>query len=124
MRRSIRKRLRTSEPTTALCGFAKNPLPPATYSLLLGGFFRIHAGTAIAASPPPPAPTDHAAARTRPRRWAVAADRDRSRGQGVPGRAQEPRAQRLRPQRDPNRRRDRPDQQELLRKARRPRRPL
>src|SRR5262245_3923097 len=31
MRRSIRKRLSTSEPTKALSDFAANPLPPATY---------------------------------------------------------------------------------------------
>ena len=52
---------------------------------------------------------------------ADAADPDRARGQGLPRRAGEPGAQRLRPQRHPDRRRDPPDEQGLLRQARRTR---
>ena len=44
---------RTREPTNALSGFAANPLPPATYSLLLGGFARNPAGSTAAATPSP-----------------------------------------------------------------------
>ena len=124
MRRSIRKRLRTREPTTALSDFAANPLPPATYSLLLGGFARIPAGAPAAPAASPRTAADPAAARPRARRRPAAPDPDRARRQGLPRRPQAPGAQRLRPQRHPDRRRDRPDQQVLLRQARRTRQPL
>ena len=51
-------------------------------------------------------------------------DPDRARRQGLPRRAQAPGAERLRPQRHPDRRRDRSDQQVVLRQARGTRRPL
>src|SRR5262249_7580474 len=108
----------------ALGRFAANPLPPATYSLLLGGFFPITTGPAVAATPPSSAPADPASAWSCARRRAAAADPDRARRQGLPRRAQEPGPQRLRSRRHPDRRRDQPDEQELLRQARRTQRPL
>ena len=91
---------------------------------LLGGFGSTRAAPSRAAHTPPRTPADHAAARARARRRPDRPDPDRARGQGLPRRARQPRAQRLRPQRHPDRRRDRPDQQSLLRQARRPGRPL
>src|SRR5689334_14714388 len=124
MRRSIRKRLRTSEPTTALLDFAANPLPPATYSLLLGGFHPTPVRPAAQAAPPSRTPADPAAAGLGARRRASAPDPDRARSQGLPRRPQGTGAERLRPQRQPDRRRDRTDQQVVLRQAQRPRRAL
>ena len=88
-------------------------------STSLGGFARTpprrRPGT------PTRTPADHAAARARARRRPGRPDPDRARGQGLPRRPRRPRAQRLRPQRHPDRRRDRADEQSLLRQARRPR---
>src|SRR5436190_8279764 len=121
MRRSIKKRLRTSEPTTALSHFAANPLPPATYSLLLGGFHRIPAGAAATAAPASRTPADPAPAWAGARRRPSARDPDRPGSEGLPGRAGPPGAQRLRAQRLPDRRRDQPEERVLLRQALGPR---
>src|SRR4051794_15098557 len=97
MRRSIKKRLRTSEPTTAIPTFAANPLPPATYSLLLGGFPRIPAGTPATAAPATRTPADPAPAGAGARRWPAPHRPHRPRGQGLLGRPGAAGPQRLRP---------------------------
>ena len=106
MRRSIRNRLRTREPTTALrpsprpgrspaakgkldlcCGSWRydpasvHTLRPANQlgRAVLGGFACIRAATQTAAEPPPRTPADHAAAGSRARRRPDRPDPDRAR---------------------------------------------
>src|SRR4029077_564926 len=82
--------------------FAVNPLPPATYSLLLGGFARIPAGAPPAPATPFRTAADPAAAGARARGRAAGPGPDRARRARLPRRPQAPGSERLRPQRHPD----------------------
>ena len=85
--------------------FAAIPLPPATYSLLLGGFHRIPAGAPRAPATPSRTAADPAQARAGARRRPAGPDPDRARRARLPRRAQAQRAQQLRRKRRRDRRR-------------------